>query len=353
MTTRKRLLFSLIAVSVPILMLGSALLATDVYLHKRFTRTGGFNVWGYRGPTASRKAPGEYRVVMLGGSTVFGYGVAWDEAIPAQLERIGAERSDRAIKVINLGYNNEGAYSFAYTLADYKYLQYALAVLYEGYNDMMGDPNGPNLAVFRHDSPVFRLTGYLPIFPLVFHEKAAVLTTGSAGSLYLAASWKRTVFQPNLARRTTAEILNAAADVGQSLERQLGRLTAEAHRQIDGPDEGGCPYPWAEYCRSVQRGIEVAVQMNKQVLVVRQPRLIGAVGERHDWQQRVLADMVHKRFGNDRRVALADLASAVALTDPNVSFDRMHLTPAGNQMVAAALVEPVLQMVKTNGANGR
>jgi hypothetical protein len=263
-----------------------------------------------------------------------------------------AERSDRAIKVINLGYNNEGAFSFAYTLADYKYLQYDLAVLYEGYNDMMGDPNGPNLAVFRHDSPVFRLTGYLPIFPLVFHEKAAVLTTGSADSLYPAASRTRTVFQPNLARRTTAEVLNAAADVGQSLERQLGRFTAEAHRQIEGADEGGCPFPWAEYCRSVQRGIEVALQMNKQVLVVRQPRLDGAVGARHDWQQRVLADMVHRRFGNNPRVALADLASVVTLTDPNVSFDRMHLTPAGNQMVAAALVEPILQMVRTHDTDG-
>jgi len=334
-------------------MVGSALLATDVYLHKRFTRTGRFNVWGYRGPIAPRKAPGEYRVVMLGGSTVFGYGVAWDEAIPAQLERKVAQRSDRPIKVINLGYNNEGAYSFAYTLADYKYLQYDLAILYEGYNDMMGDPNGPNLAVFRHDSPVFRLTGYLPIFPIVFKEKAAVLTTGSAGSLYPAAKWRRTVFQPNLARRTTAEVLNAAADVGQSLERQLGRFTAEAHRQIEGADEGGCPSPWAEYCRSVQRGIEVALQMNKQVLVVRQPRLDGAVGARHDWQQRLLADMVHRRFGNDPRVALADLASVVTLTDPKVSFDRMHLTPAGNQMVAAALVEQILQMVRTHGTDGR
>jgi hypothetical protein len=352
-TNRKRLLFAVIAISVSILMVGSALLATDVYLHKRFTRTGGFNVWGYRGPIAPRKAPGEYRVLMLGGSTVFGYGVAWDEAIPAQLERKVAERSDRAIKVINLGYNNEGAFSFAYTLADYKYLQYDLAVLYEGYNDMMGDPNGPNLAVFRHDSPVFRLTGYLPIFPLVFHEKAAVLTTGSVGGLYPATRWKPTVFQPNLARRTTAEVLNAAADVGQSLERQLGRFTAEDHRQIEGADEGGCPFPWAEYCRSVQRGIEVALQMNKQVLVVRQPRLDGAVGARHDWQQQVLADMVHRRFGNNPRVALADLASVVTLTDPNLSFDRMHLTPAGNQMVAAALVEPILQMVKTHGADGR
>jgi hypothetical protein len=290
---------------------------------------------------------------MLGGSTVFGYGVSWEEAIPAQLERALRERSDRPIRVVNLGYNNEGAYSFAFTLADYKYLQYDLAILYEGYNDMIGDPDGPNLAVFRHDSPIFRLTGYLPIFPLIFHEKAAVLMTGSAGALYPAAKWKQTVFQPNLATRTTAEILNAAANVGQSLERQLSRVATEPHRRIESANASGCPFPWAEYCRSVQRGIEVALQMNKQVLVVRQPRLVAHIGERHDWQQSVLADMIHRQFGNDPRVATADLATVVSLTDPNISFDRMHLTATGNQMVAAALVDPVLSMLKRQQADGR
>ena len=38
-------------------------------------------------------------------------------------------------------------------MKDYAYLKYDLALLYEGYNDLMGDPNGPNLSVFRHESP--------------------------------------------------------------------------------------------------------------------------------------------------------------------------------------------------------
>ena len=40
---------------------------------------------------------------------------------------------------MNLGYNNEGAYSFRATLEDYAWLDYDLALLYEGYNDMMAD----------------------------------------------------------------------------------------------------------------------------------------------------------------------------------------------------------------------
>ena len=35
---------------------------------------------------------------------------------------------------------------------------------------------------------------------------------------------------------------------------------------------------------------------------------------------------------------------AVDLADPAFSYDRMHLTAAGNDAIAGALVEPVLQM---------
>ena len=69
------------------------LLAVDVYLHGKFEKSAGFNVWGYRGPAVGRKGADEYRVVILGGSSAYGYGTNWDEAIPAALERQLAGRS--------------------------------------------------------------------------------------------------------------------------------------------------------------------------------------------------------------------------------------------------------------------
>src|SRR4051812_3978846 len=86
----------------------AALLAADLYLHKRSERSAGLNRWGYRGPVVGRKQPGEIRVAVLGGSTVFGYGVMWDEAFPALLEqRLNAGARDGArFTVVNLGYNN-------------------------------------------------------------------------------------------------------------------------------------------------------------------------------------------------------------------------------------------------------
>ena len=142
MTRRKRFVFAAAAILVPCLALGGVLLAVDIHLHTKYQTSAGFNIWGYRGPVAGRKQPGEYRIVVLGGSAAYGYGVNWDQAIPALLEkRLAAiAPAGRTFRVINLAYNNEGAYSFAFTLRDYAYLNYDLVFLYEGYNDLMGDP---------------------------------------------------------------------------------------------------------------------------------------------------------------------------------------------------------------------
>ena len=343
MMRRRRVVFALLAITLATLVPVAGLLAVDVYLHGKFQKSAGYNVWGYRGPSVGRKRPGEYRVAMLGGSSAYGYGANWDEAIPAQLERdLAKQGAPPPISVVNLGYNNEGAYSFVYTLRDYLWLDYDLAILYEGYNDMMGDPRRPNVQVFRHESPVYRLTGYLPIFPIIFKEKAAALLTGSSAGLYRDDN--RTVFRPGVTKRGAAEALNFAAAVGQSLERQLGRVTAEPSRKITDVESTGCRYPWMEYCRSTSVAVEYALAHGKQVLVVAQPHPLESLRERHIDQQSERAAMLRRRFGDDSRVQYLDLGDTVDLNDPARSFDRMHLTAPGNTIVAAALVEPVRRM---------
>jgi hypothetical protein len=141
------------------------LLAADLVVHWRAERSAGLNRYGYRGPVIPRKQPGELRVAMLGGSTVFGYGVAWNESIPAFLEAKLTARVPQPARVINLGYNNEGAFAFKPNLEDFAYLDYDVVVLYEGYNDLPGD-EGPNRSVYRRNSAVYRAFGYFPILPL-------------------------------------------------------------------------------------------------------------------------------------------------------------------------------------------
>ena len=111
--------------------------------------------------SSDAKQPGELRVVMLGGSTVFGYGVAWEESIAPQLEARLREKLNRPVTVVNLGFNNEGAYAFVPNLEDFAYLDYDVIVLYEGYNDLPGD-EGVNRSVYRRDSAIYRDHRLLP-----------------------------------------------------------------------------------------------------------------------------------------------------------------------------------------------
>ena len=147
---RKRVVFALLAAVLSVFVSAVGLLAADLYLHRRYERSAGLNVWGYRGPTVGRKQTGEQRIVYLGGSTAFGYGVRWEEAIPAQLEKKLNEKQgggSRRVSVVNLAYNNQGAYSFKFTLDDYLSLNYDVVCLYEGYNDLAGDDQTQSLGV--------------------------------------------------------------------------------------------------------------------------------------------------------------------------------------------------------------
>lgn len=347
MTRRKRLLFAVIAIAFASVLTGSALLAVDVVMHSRFEKSAGYNIWGYRGPSLPAKRAGEVRVAMLGGSSAFGYGVTWEQAIPAVLEGELRNRSGLPpVTVVNLAYNNEGAYSFRYTLEDYLWLDYDVVVLYEGYNDVPFNPPDANTQVFRHESPIYRLTGYLPIFPMVFREKAAALLTGGAPSEAYAYD-KKTVFRPGVTARGAAGLLNAAAGAGQALEQQLQGMSTPPPRSIPDDAATGCAHPWAPYCRSELVAIEFALSRGKHVLVVGQPFFPpnNKRSERHLHQQAELEKMLQVKFAGDRRVRYVAMGKTVDLANSNHSFDEMHLTVDGNRMVAAALAGPLAEVI--------
>ena len=102
LTRKKKVVFALIAMTLSFAGVLLLLLAADLVVHYRAERSAGLNRYGYRGPVVSRKQPGELRVVMLGGSTVFGYGVSWNESIPVYLEAKLRERSKRPVRAVNL-----------------------------------------------------------------------------------------------------------------------------------------------------------------------------------------------------------------------------------------------------------
>jgi hypothetical protein len=354
LTRRKKIVFALISIAISVAGALVLLLVADLVVHKRAERSAGLNRYGYRGPVVGGKAAGELRVAMLGGSTVFGYGVGWNETIPVYLEARLQERLNRPVRVVNLGFNNEGAYAFVPNLEDFEYLDYDVIVLYEGYNDLHGD-EGVNRSVYRRDSAVYRLTGYYPILPLYLDEKAKMLRYGSTNmdAAYVDARGgaQTVVFKTGLAQRTSAAALDAVAAMTKALDGQLqNTATVPPPATKEQESQLGCKHPYVTYCESIASAVRFGLSRGKSVVVGLQPLLRGEKAQpMHERQHQMLGDMLARVFAGEPRVVAADFSQLLNLTDVEVTFDAMHLKPNANAAIAAALVEPVLKV--TSGAS--
>lgn len=344
LSRKKFAAFAVLAVALSVTVMLVLLLAADLILHRRAERSAGLNRYGYRGPVVGGKAPGELRVVMVGGSTVFGYGVAWDESLPFYLEARLRERLQRPVSVVNLGYNNEGANAFVPNLEDFEDLDYDVVVFYEGYNDLPGDIS-VNAAVYRRQSALYRLTGYYPILPLYLRERAQLLRHGDIGTAYKTEAGEevKTVFRPNVAQRTTAAALETLNAMTQMLESQLGKVAAESSKPAGPQSALGCTAPWLNFCEAVAAGVRFARARGAAAVVVGQPALVAPQADvSHVRQLEMLSGMLARTFGNDPGVVWTDQSKTVDLHSLEVTFDSMHLKPDANRQLADALVDPVL-----------
>ncbi len=346
LSRKRRVMFAVAAMLLSLMTCLLLIVGTDLYLHRRAERSAGLNMWGYRGPRLGGKGTQEVRIAFLGGSTMFGYGVSWDQAIPALVER-ELNRTLPPVRSANLGLNNEGAYSFLYTLQDYEYLEPDIVVLYEGYNDWMGDEDGGNVSLLRHESAIFRLTGYYPILPLVLQERAMLFRYGSLEAAYAAEGGGQpgAVFRPGVAGRSAAAALETAKTVGDTVGRQLSRLSEPASRNVQNRSEAGCAPPWSMYCQSIFRAVQFALARGQYVAVGSQPLAGQTRTQAHIEQQQALTDMLQRHFAGDSRVVHIDLRDAADLTDASLSFDEMHLTAAGNRLAAARMAQALKPMV--------
>jgi hypothetical protein len=313
--------FALLAVVLGLAVACAALLAVDIYAHARLSRYNALNVWGYRGAVVGRKHPGERRIVVVGGSTVFGLGLSPAEAFPAQLEQqLRAKNLD--VSVVNLGVDGENAFAFADTLRDYEYLEYDGVILYEGYNNLFSTYP----LALRHESWVFRMTGYWPILPTALSEK--IMLWRYHGDLSAAyADRNKTVFR------------FGGHDVARSLQQQVGRLSGPPQEH----EVRRCEAKWSAYCDAMASGIAAARSRRARVLVVTQPY----ISDPHVDQQDSLRAMLREKFAGDAGVRYANLGRGVVdLDDRSIAYDGMHLTTRGNAAVADALVSQAAELIK-------
>jgi lysophospholipase L1-like esterase len=70
-----------------------------------------------------------------------------------------------------------------------------------------------------------------------------------------------------------------------------------------------------------------------------------AVSLHHD-QQRLMRQFLRQKFGDTPRLRFANLGDAVDLKDTSLCYDGMHLTAAGNERIAAALLPDVRALLR-------
>jgi hypothetical protein len=322
--------FHLIAIGVTFFFAMVLVLAADIYLHHRLAPYAAVNIWGYRGEVLGRKQPNEKRILMVGPSTVFGVGFPPEQALPAQLERQMQSRLSFPVRVVNLGMPGEEAYAYRANVEDYRYLKPDAVIFY-------GDTNPIGRVarvVLRRNSPVFRLTGYYPIIHHAIREKAMLMQTGT-----VTGEPGKVVFRPGLAQRAGAATLEGAANVADYVQRMLGPLAnSPDHPQVAAMT---CRNEFSEFCDAMNDAVTYARSLGLRTLVVNQPYETPFQIQ----IQRALQVMLQERHGSDRDVRYLDLGNAIDLKDSTLTYDGVHLTPAGNAYMAGRLLEPALQLL--------
>jgi lysophospholipase L1-like esterase len=88
--------------------------------------------------------------------------------------------------------------------------------------------------------------------------------------------------------------------------------------------------------------VALSLGRGKQVLVVTQPY----ISDSHVEQQNQMASMLRKNFGSVPGFHYVSLGKTIDLKNRALAFDGMHLSPAGNRLIAGRLVPPVMKILK-------
>jgi hypothetical protein len=150
-----------------VVLAGLLLLAADLYAHKRVERVGGFNIWGYRGAVVKQRAPGDARILLLGGTRAYGYGAGADDTIAHALEWELTVQTRRPTTVIDAANMGATASDYATMVDRHADLDPDVIVLYDDLGYAATRP--------RRSSIAGAFNGYEPILPLVLEEKGMFL----------------------------------------------------------------------------------------------------------------------------------------------------------------------------------
>jgi lysophospholipase L1-like esterase len=334
MSIRKQLKSILVwftIIFLPLVVILLVITGFDLYLHKKYESTFGLNTSGYRGTVLHEKKFNEYRIAALGGSTTFGYGVNTNQSWPFLLES-NLNSSNKMLmngknyRVVNLGYNNEGAFAYEYNLREFNYLNFDAVIFFTGVNDL-----GPeNLTVFRNN-PIFNIFGYFPLLPIVLFEKAKIIGSNeNIADAYLGQNQQNSNFLQN----KIAQLMLYLSDNYQKISPKI-----DSDYQENSSDQNydtrlvfdECGEIWLEYCGNILSAIKYAKKMGLRIFVISEPNR----GKNSQSQKKAINKLINKYNSKwSQQIVWLDYTGFLNLQSDKISFDKMHLTPTGNKMLA-------------------
>ena len=275
-----------------------ALVAADLYAHKRTDMVAGRNIWGYRGAVAHRKEADEIRFAVVGSTHAFAVGMpaTWTPATVVQQQvMLAIDRPGGVVRHftgINLAQPGALPDSYAPTIDHFAYLRPDIICIY----DDLGAGGAPLL---DETSGIYARTGYFPVLPVVLAEKQ------------------------------NAVLQMAGAALGR-IDHALARTPPA--RAVDP----------ASYVRDMANAIQVAGLNARGVIVVISP----AESETQSRNRAALLQEFEKRPVS-RRIRLVDLTGVPELRDP-VNRLPGGFDYGGDGVAAAsrAIAPAVLELIK-------
>ncbi len=290
------------------------------------------NEQGFRGRAwRLEKRPDEVRVVFLGGSTAFGYGVSRDDAaysaVVEKLLKESPELAGRDVEVWNAGVvgycSAQELVLFTTRIADYRP---DLVVLLDGYND------------FNYGR--LMLPGTREILPPLFYDVDKRLSDGTR-------AWLVALRESALFRRF------------EEIGRKWRDPVSPFHRVNDNVAVAS-----AQYRRNVDKLARIARAFGAKVVLAPQPEVFHRKGTIPPDEQKLRAKLDEWGYGNVARTqygTYVDQAAAVAkeqdlvFVDTRPAFDSLdiavftdaaHLTDRGNEVLAKFLLPKLLEAIR-------
>lgn len=307
-------------------------LIVDLYYHQKYLNIAGLNYKGYRNKVAGPKEKDELRIAMVGGSSIFGYGMKYYDAVPERLQvalqaYCGSLDSYKKISVFNLAYNGEGAYAFYYNLKDFFWLDYDCAIIYSCYNDL----GLVNTMAYRHNTPLFRVFGYMPILPLLIKEK--IMFVIGKGNLDEGYRKSRIIFNKEEKSSFDDNSLQKALSGYNKPENFMERIKKSENIDFEPATLKKDKWSWFKYF--IKKAVDFCLQKNKKVIVITAPYL----NDEHIRQQAVLREMLSQTYHENKNILYINLGEAFSTKDRVLFPDRMHFSPKGAQLMAEAIAK--------------